>query len=228
MHIPDALFQAHALEVNLATAAASAAAAAVALARTRSLDANRTPLLGVTAAFIFAAQMLNFPIGGPTSGHVLGAVLAAVMLGPFSAFLAMTVVLVIQCFMFGDGGLTVLGANIFNMAVVGVFGGYAAFRLLKAALPKNGAGFLAAVAVAAWFSVVAAAAACAVELAVTGVVELRHGLPAMLALHAVIGAGEAIVTTAAVALVLASRADLVATWTPPGRANGPSNSEAAT
>jgi cobalt/nickel transport system permease protein len=228
MHIPDALFQTHALEVSLGTAAASAALAAVALRRARTLDARRVPVLGVTAAFIFAAQMLNFPIGGPTSGHVLGAVLAAVLLGPFNAFLVMAVVLVIQCFMFGDGGVTVLGTNMFNMGVVGVFGGYAVFRLAAAVLPRTRAGFLAAVAIAAWCSVMAAAAACAVELAVTGVVDLREGMLAMLAIHALIGVGEALVTAAAVSLVLACRSDLVAGWAqPPATADVELNSEAA-
>jgi cobalt/nickel transport system permease protein len=171
-----------------------------------------TPLLSVTAAFVFAAQMLNFPIAGGTSGHLLGGVLAAVLLGPWNALLVMTVVLVIQCLAFGDGGVTALGSNIFNMGWIDVVAGYGLFRVIQTLLPKTRGAFMAAVAVASWAGVVAAAMACAAELAISGTIPLGIGLPAMLGVHALIGIGEAIITTAAVSVVLLNRPDLVSAF----------------
>ena len=150
------------------------------------------PLLGVTAAFVFAAQMLNFPVAGGTSGHFLGAALAAILLGPWLACLVLAVVLVVQAFVFADGGITALGANILNMGVIGALlvGG-----LMLAA--RRGAAAAAAArcsrvaGVGAWLAVMAGAAACALELAISGTVPLGTVLPAMLGVHALIGVGEA-------------------------------------
>jgi cobalt/nickel transport system permease protein len=163
--------------------------------------------MGVMAAFIFAAQMLNFPVVGGTSGHLLGGVLAAVLLGPWAGAIVIAVVLVVQCLIFQDGGLTALGANILNMSFVGTMGGWAVFVLLKLALGKKGV--LAAVAVAAWISVIMASAACALELALSGTVAAAVVFPAMLGIHALIGIGEAVITTLAVSFVLKTRPDLM-------------------
>jgi cobalt/nickel transport system permease protein len=201
----------HGGAVSAAGAAVSAAACGVALARARrTLGERQVPLLGVTAAFVFAAQMLNFPIAACTSGHFLGAALAAILLGPLNAVLVMAVVLVIQCLLFGDGGVMALGCNIFNMGVVGPIAGYGVFRTLLAVVGNNRRFLPAAAAVAAWFSVVLAAAACAGELALAGTLPLGLGLPAMAGVHALIGGGEAIITAAAVSLILAVRPDLLA------------------
>lgn len=210
MHIPDGLFVNGGV-VHTATAAASAVAGGVAIWRAnRTLGPRQVPLLGVSAAFVFAAQMLNFPIAGGSSGHFLGAVLAAVVLGPWNAFLIMTVVLVIQCLLFADGGLTALGSNIFNMALLGGVCGYGVFWAVRSALPRGRWSFLTATAVASWVSVVLASAACAVELALSNTIPLRVALPAMVGVHALIGIGEAIITTAALSVVLAARPDLIA------------------
>ncbi|MDP3014192.1 MAG: energy-coupling factor ABC transporter permease, partial [Candidatus Subteraquimicrobiales bacterium] len=176
------------------------------------LGERQVPLMGLTAAFIFAAQMLNFPVVGGTSGHFLGAVLAAVLLGPWLACLVMAVVLVIQCLGFADGGLTALGANIFNMGVVGGIVCYYLFMALKKVLPQTKSGFLAAVAATSWLSVVLASAFCALELAISGTSPLGLVLPAMVGVHGLIGVGEAIITTAVVSLVINTEPYLVKTY----------------
>jgi cobalt/nickel transport system permease protein len=216
MHIPDGLVSG---PVNLTGAVVSAAVVGIALAKVnRALKEEQVPLLGVTAAFVFAAQMINFPVGAGTSGHFLGAVLAALLLGPWNACLVMALVLVIQCLLFADGGLTALGTNVFNMGVVGGLLSYGVFLGVRSALPRTRGGFLAAAAFTAWFSVVASASFCAVELAVSGTVPLVAALPAMAGVHALIGIGEAVVTAAALSVVLAARPDLVGAWKGP---NGP-------
>ncbi len=210
MHIPDGFLSA---PVYLAGYAVSGAVCAVAVVRAnRRLGEREVPLLGMTAAFVFAAQMLNFPVAGGTSGHFLGSTLAAVLLGPLNACLVMATVLLIQCFGFADGGLTALGANLFNMGIVGAIGGWLLFRALRAILPKSRWGFLTAAAAASWVAVVAASAICAVELAWSGTSPLRVALPAMAGVHALIGIGEAMITTAVLSTVLAVRPDLVSAW----------------
>ena len=212
MHIPDGFVSG---PINIATYIASAAVCGLAVAKAnKTLGERQIPLLGVTAAFIFAAQMLNFPIAGGTSGHFLGALLAAVLLGPFNACLILAVVLAIQCLFFGDGGLTALGTNIFNMGIVGGIICCWLFTGLRFVLPKTRGCFLAAVAIAAWSSVVLASAACALELAISGTSPLKIALPAMAGVHALIGLGEAVITVVVIKVVLASRPDLVATWHP--------------
>lgn len=161
---------------------------------------ERIPLIGVTAAFIFAAQMLNFPIAGGTSGHFMGGVLACILLGPWTGFIALSLVLIVQCLLFQDGGVTALGANIFNMALVGSVGGsyfYFFFRLLFWGDRTRPVAY----ALASWFSIMTAAAFASFELAVSGTIRLSVGLPAMLGVHWLIGIGEAAVTTAALMLI---------------------------
>jgi len=207
MHIPDGFVS---NEIAAATFVVSAGAVTLALRQAkRTLEERQVPLLGVTAAFIFAAQMLNFPVAGGTSGHFLGAVLAAVLLGPLPAILIMALVLLIQCLVFADGGITALGANVFNMGVVGAGGGYLIFRALQLALPKNRAGFMAAAVIASWVSLELAASACALELAFSGTAPLDKVFPLMTFIHALIGIGEALITTAVLGVVLAGRRDLI-------------------
>jgi cobalt/nickel transport system permease protein len=208
VHIPDGFLDP---EVAAATGAVAAGTVAYSLRRAEAeLDERRIPLLGVTAAFVFAVQMLNFPVAGGTSGHLLGAALAAVLLGPWLACLVLTVVLTVQAFVFADGGLSALGANVLNMGIIGALLVGALMAGARHLLPRTRAGFLAVVAGGAWLAVVLGAAATSVELALSGTVPLGTVLPAMLGVHALIGVGEAVITCAAVSAVLASRPDLVA------------------
>jgi cobalt/nickel transport system permease protein len=216
LHIPDGF-----LSPGVAAAAGLAAVAAVAhglRVANVELDDSRVPLLGVVAAFVFATQMLNFPVAGGTSGHLLGATLAAVLLGPWLACLVLTVVLIVQCFAFADGGVSALGANILNMGVLGAL--LAGYLVAAARRLRTRTAFLAAVGVVAWLAVMVGAAATAVQLAVSGTIPLDTVLPAMLGVHALIGVGEAIITVAAVSAVLAARPDLVA-LAPSGPAGRP-------
>jgi cobalt/nickel transport system permease protein len=208
LHIPDGF-----LSAGVAAACGLAAIAAVAYAlrvANVELDEARVPLLGVLAAFIFAAQMLNFPIAGGTSGHFLGATLAAVLLGPWLACLVMAVVLAVQAFAFADGGISALGANVLNMGVLGaLLAGLLVAAMMKV-LPHTRFAFLAVVGVVSWLAVMTGAAATSIELAISDTVPLATSLPAMLGVHALIGIGEAVITVAAVSAVLVSRPDLVA------------------
>jgi cobalt/nickel transport system permease protein len=205
LHIPDGF-----LSPGVAAGVMAVATVAYGLRVANvDLDESRVPLLGVLAAFIFAAQMLNFPIGGGTSGHFLGATLAAVLLGPWLACLVMTVVLVVQCVAFADGGVSALGANIVNMGVLGaLLAGYLVAGAQKV-LPHTRAAFLGTVGVVAWLAVMAGAAATSFELAMSDTVPLGTVLPAMLGVHTLIGIGEAVITAAAVSAVLASRPDVL-------------------
>ena len=213
MHIPDGFLSP---DVAAGTGVVAAGAVGYALRRAdRTLDERAVPLLGVTGAFVFAAQMLTFPVAGGTSGHFLGAALAAVLLGPWTACLVLAVVLVMQAFVFADGGVTALGANILNMGVVGALGAGLLLAAGRRVLPRTRGAFLGLVAVAAWLAVMAGATACSLELAASGTVPLGTVLPAMLGVHAVIGVGEAVVTVAAVSAILASRPDLIAGAGPP-------------
>jgi cobalt/nickel transport system permease protein len=208
MHIPDGF-----LDPGVAAATGVVAGGAVAIGLRKAeatFDERRAPLLGVTAAFVFAAQMLNFPVAGGTSGHFLGAALATVLLGPWLACVVLAVVLVVQAFLFADGGISALGANVFNMGVVGALGAGVLMGVARRILPPTRRAFLASTGIAAWLAVVAGAVACSFELAISGTVPLGTVLPAMLGVHVLIGVGEAVVTVAAVSAVLAARPDLVA------------------
>lgn len=206
MHIPDGFLDA-------ATCAGTACVAGAGLAwagrevKARWSD-QTVPMVGVMSAFVFAGQMVNFPVAGGTSGHLLGGVLAAVFLGPSAAVMVLTTVLAVQCFFFQDGGVTALGANVLNLALIGVLGGYGVYRLLGHLWPSE-RGQLAAIGVAAWCSVVLASLACAAELAISGTVAWKLVVPAMAVTHAVIGIGEAVITVAVVSFVRQVRPDLV-------------------
>jgi len=207
LHIPDGF-----LSGGVAAVAAVLAIAAVAYGlrvADRELDEARVPLLGVLAAFVFAAQMLNFPVAGGTSGHFLGATLAAVLLGPWVACVVMSVVLAVQALGFADGGITALGANVLNMGVIGALLAGLAIGAATRVLPDTRAALLGAVAVVSWLAVMAGAAAASVELALSDTVPLGTSLPPMLGVHALIGIGEAVITVAAVSAVLSSRPDLM-------------------
>lgn len=194
----------------MATGAVAVGLVGYSLYRAREeLDEKTVPLLALCAAFVFAAQMLNFPVAAGTSGHFLGGVLVAVLLGPWLGSLVIALVLLVQAFGFADGGVTALGANIFNMALIGTVLSYYILMALKSVLPKTKPAFLGSVAVVSWLSVMLASGACAVELAISGTVPLGTALAAMLGVHALIGIGEAIITTAVVSVMLAVRPDLV-------------------
>ncbi len=175
---------------------------------TLALKDKMIPLMGVMGAFVFCAQMINFPIAGGTSGHLLGGVLAAVLLGPYAGAVVITVVLIVQCFIFQDGGLTTLGANIFNMSVIGTIGGYLIYNPIRTIL-KGRKGIIVGVAIAAWASVVLASCACAIELAISGTSPLRIVLPVMIASHMLIGIGESIITLFIAGFILKIRPDLI-------------------
>jgi cobalt/nickel transport system permease protein len=207
MHIPDRF-----LSAPVAGSAALLSAGAVALAcwrARRALPAHHVPMLGLSAAFIFAAQMINFPVAGGTSGHLIGGTLAAVLLGPSAAIVAMVAVLIVQCLLFADGGVTALGANALNMAVLAPLAGYGAWRLLVLLLPGSG-GRLAAAGGAAWLSTVLAAAMCGGQIALSGQAPAGLVLPAMVGVHALIGLGEAIITVMVLAAVWRARPAMLA------------------
>jgi cobalt/nickel transport system permease protein len=206
MHIPDGFL---AMNTWLPTWFISAGGIAYSIrVASRQLKERVVPLMGVMSAFIFAAQMLNFPVAGGTSGHLLGGVLAAILLGPFSGAIAISVVLIAQCLIFQDGGLTALGANILNMAIIGTMGGYLVYNLIRNAI-KNRSGMMIGTFAAAWLSVVMASTACAIELAISGTVPFSKVLPAMAGIHAIIGIGEGIITSLIVGFVLKVRPDLI-------------------
>jgi len=210
MHIPDG-FLSH--SINAVTFVISFGACAYGVKRVnRTFGEKEVPLMGVTAAFVFAAQMLNFPVAGGTSGHFLGAVFSSVLLGPWASLIIMTIVLIVQCLGFADGGLTALGSNIFNMGIIGALGGYSIFYILYAFFQKSRKGFFIALAISSWLSIVMGASAAAIELAISGTSPLEIALPVMAGIHAVIGIGEAIITTAAISLILKTRPDLVKSY----------------
>lgn len=208
MHIPDGFLDA---KTAVAGGALAAVGVGIALHSVRHSAAfRRVPLIGLAAAFVFAAQMLNFPVAGGTSGHLIGGVLVAVLLGPSDAVLAMTVVLVVQCFMFADGGVTALGANIFNMAIVAPGVGYAIYAVVWRVMGDSLRCRLLATAFAAWCSTVVASILCAGELAFSGTVAWQVAFPAMAGIHMVIALGEAVISTLIVAAVAKARPELLA------------------
>jgi len=174
----------------------------------QKLGERQIPLMGVMGAFIFAAQMINFPVAGGTSGHFLGGALAAILLGPWSAVLVMSANFIVQCLLFQDGGLTALGANIFNMGIIGCLAGYGIYKGISNILGGN-KGLLIGGAVAAWCSVMLAATATSIELGISGTVPLKIVLPAMLGVHLLIGLGEAAITVMAISYVLKVRSDII-------------------
>jgi cobalt/nickel transport system permease protein len=170
LHAADGFFS---VPVSLVFWAITIAALAISLKRAgERLDERAIPLMGVMAAFIFAGQMFNFQIPGGTSGHLLGGVLAGILLGPYAGTVVMACVIAVQALVFQDGGLVVLGANIFNMGIIGTMGGYWVYRAIAGALGGEEKGRLPAAAVAAWLSVVAAAVVVSIQLALSDTTSL--------------------------------------------------------
>ena len=206
MHIPDGFIDA---KTAIASGVLAVTGVGIALRQAkRTLPARRVPLLGLAAAFVFAAQMLNFPVAGGTSGHLVGATLVAVLLGPGAAAIALTAVLVVQCFLFNDGGLTALGANIFNMAIIATLVGYSVYRIARRFVPGQ-RGLIFAAAFAGWCSTVAAAISCAGQLALSGTVPWSVSFPAMAGVHMLIGIGEGLITALVILAIVRLRADLL-------------------
>ncbi|MCX5992882.1 MAG: energy-coupling factor ABC transporter permease [Chloroflexi bacterium] len=207
MHIPDGFLSA---PVAVATGVVAVAAIAVAVKVTnKKMGEKQVPMMGVLAAFIFAAQMLNFPVAGGTSGHFVGAALAAILLGPWATVLILSSVLVVQCLIFQDGGLLALGANITNMGVIASFSGYYIYKGIDAPFKHGKAGTLVGAGIGAWFSVVLASLACAAELSISGTSPWAISIAAMGGVHMLIGVGEGMITVAVLSLIMATRADLL-------------------
>jgi cobalt/nickel transport system permease protein len=209
MHIPDGF-------INGGTSAGAGVVAAgvlsISVRRTAEvLDEKQIPLAGVVSAFIFAVQMLNFPVAGGTSGHLLGGVLAAVLVGPWMGSLCVSVVLVVQALLFADGGLSALGLNIINMALVTTFAGYLLFLGIRRLLPRTPSAVALASGIASGVAVVFASLAFTVEYAIggTGGASVSTVAGTMIGVHALIGIGEGIITALTVSSVLAVRPDLV-------------------
>ena len=204
LHIPDGFLN---LTISIIFWVISIVLIAMAVQRTKGeLGERQVPLMGIMAAFIFAAQMINFPVAGGTSGHFLGGALAGIVLGPWAGILVMTAVIALQALLFQDGGLLVMGANIFNMGLVTALIGYGLYRTVAG--QSRGVRFTVA-GVAAWLSVMAGAFFTAVQLWLSGTSPLAIVMPAMLGVHAVIGLGEALVTVAALAFITQVRPDLL-------------------
>ncbi len=209
MHVPDGFINA---PMSLAAGAVAVAGVAVCIrGARRELDDRTAPMAGLVAAFIFAVQMLNFPVGAGTSGHLLGGALAAILVGPFTGALCVSVVLLVQALAFADGGITALGVNILLMALVTVAVAWFVFSALVKVLPRTKASIVSASFVAALVSVPASALAFVGLYAIGGVTEVPLGevALAMGGVHILIGIGEAIITAATVGSVLAVRPDLV-------------------
>lgn len=211
MHIPDGFLS---LVVSLLLWAVSIVVVAYALRRVgKDLNERQVPLMGVLAAAIFAGQMLNFTVAGGTSGHLMGAAIATILLGPWAAIVVMTCVVSIQALIFQDGGLIVLGANIFNMGIVGVAVSYMAYTAIMRVARGARWGVFVGGFSAAWLSVFVAALGVALELAISGISPANVAIPAMAAVHALIGIGEGLITVGALGFVYAARPDLLSAGT---------------
>ena len=209
MHVPDGFLDA---PTSIATGLVAAAGIAVALrGARRELDDRAAPMAGLVATFIFAGQMINFPVAGGTSGHLLGGALAAVLVGPYTGALCISVVLLVQALLMADGGITALGTNITLMGLVGAGAGWLVFAGVRRVLPKHVGMVAPAAGVAALLSVPAAALAFTFLFTIGGTapIETSKLLAAMLSWHTVIGVGEAVITLLVVGTVAATRPDLV-------------------
>jgi cobalt/nickel transport system permease protein len=208
MHIPDGLIYA---QTAVATGATGAGLVAVALRKARkTLEDRQIPLVGVTAAFIFAAQMVTFPVAGGTSAHLLGGAMAGILLGPWLGALVETVVYTVQAIGFADGGITALVANVLMMGFLPAVGGYYLFRAGMRRLPRTRTAFLGMTAVTSWVTIVLAAALGAFFIATGGPLP-TEAYPIMIGIHALVGIGEAVIATAVIAAVMSVRPDLMAT-----------------
>lgn len=216
MHIPDGF-----LDVKTAVTAAALSAGAIgySIKQTREvLDDKQVPMMGVAAAFIFAAQMVNFPVAGGTSGHLIGGTLAAVTFGPWAAMLIMSAVLIIQSFVFQDGGVSALGGNILLMAVVAPSVGYSIYSLLTRSGSKpNRARILASTFLAGWVSTVTASLVCAVLLAASNTVSIQVAIPAMVGWHTLIGIGEGSITALVVSYLTKVKPGMVRRYSVNGK-----------
>ena len=209
MHVPDGFFDA---QTSVVAGGVALAGVAVCLrGARRELDERTAPLAGLVAAFVFAVQMLNFPVGAGTSGHLIGGALAAVLIGPATGALAVAVVLLVQALLFADGGLSALGINVILMAMITAWLGYAVFRLAMSVLPKRLASVPLASGIGAFVSVPVAALAFVGFYAVGGTadISLAAVASAMIGVHVLIGIGEGVITALTVGSVIAVRPDLV-------------------
>jgi cobalt/nickel transport system permease protein len=214
MHIPDGFIS---TGTAAATWLASAGSVGYAVRRVnQELNERQVPLMGVTAAFIFAAQMMNFTVAGGTSGHLLGGALAAILLGPWAGMLVLTSVLAVQALLFQDGGLLALGANVFNMAVVGVLVSWVVYTTLRRLLGDRSWAMMVSGFAAAWLSVFVASLVAAAELAISGTSPWVVALPAMGLVHILIGIGEGLITVGVLAFLQVARPDLLALRQPSG------------
>jgi cobalamin biosynthesis protein CbiM len=212
MHIPDGFID---IPTSAAFGTLALAGTAIALKKAKSeVDDRTAPMAGLTAVFIFAVQMLNFPVAAGTSGHLLGGALAMVLVGPYAASLAITVVLGVQALLFADGGLTALGLNVFNLSVIAVLVSFLVFKLMVKLLPKTKSAIPLAAGIAAFVSVPLSASAFTLQYAIggNGTAPVETVLIAMLSTHLLIGIGEAVITMLTVSAILASRSDLVYGW----------------
>jgi len=204
LHIPDGFLS---IVVSLICWGMTVITLGFAVSKTNKfLGERQVPLMGVMAAFIFASQMINFPVAGGTSGHLLGGALAAIVLGPWAGMLAMTAVVAVQALLLQDGGLIVMGANILNMGLVTAAIGYGLYRSMSG---RSKGVKLATAGFAAWISVMAGALLTSLQLWLSGTSELTVVIPAMLGVHALIGLGEALITVSALTFILQTRPDLV-------------------
>jgi cobalt/nickel transport system permease protein len=207
MHIPDGFIS---VPVAVGTGLVSVAGLALALGRVeKSLGVESAPILGLTTAFIFAAQMINFPVTAGTSGHLLGGTLAAIILGsPWGAMLCIATVLIIQAVLFADGGITALGANILNMAIISVWVGWGLSQTIRRMLTGR-MGLVVSTSVAAGISLVVASVACGIELSISGTASPQVVLPAMTGIHILIGVGEGLITGGVLSYLANVRPDLL-------------------
>jgi cobalt/nickel transport system permease protein len=209
MHIPDGF-------IDFPTSAGAGVVAAGAIGvcvkqASKAIDDREVPLAGLAAAFVFSVQMLNFPVASGTSGHLLGGALAAVLVGPWLGPLCVAVVLVVQGLLFADGGLSALGLNVVNMAVIGAWGGYLVFLGLRSVLPRARSSIVTASGIAAGLSVALAALGFTLQYAIGGndATSVSTVAAAMVGTHMLIGIGEGIITAMTVSAVMAVRPDLV-------------------
>ncbi|MBM3143677.1 MAG: cobalamin biosynthesis protein CbiM [Chloroflexi bacterium] len=204
LHIPDGFLTPF---ISLVFWGATMIMVGLAISKTnKTLGERQIPLMGLMAAFIFAAQMLNFPVAGGTSGHFLGGALAAIVLGPWAGILVMTAVIAVQALLFQDGGLLVMGANIFNMGILTVVIGFGLYRMV---IHRKIGARLVAAGLASWLATMAAALLTSLQLWLSGASRLEIVLPAMLGVHTPIGLGEALITVAALAFIERTRPDLL-------------------
>ena len=212
MHIPDGFID---IPTSAAFGTLALAGTAIALKKAKTeVDDRTAPMAGLTAVFIFAVQMLNFPVAAGTSGHLLGGALAMVLVGPYAASLAITVVLGVQALLFADGGLTALGLNVFNLSVIAVLISFLVFKLMVKLLPKTKSAIPLAAGIAAFVSVPISASAFTLQYAIggNGTAPVETVFIAMFSTHLLIGIGEAVITMLTVSAILASRSDLVYGW----------------